>query len=196
MSAVFARPDPLGEFVVCPVNPVADLELLHRWLTHPKSAFWLMQNAARADVEREFREIAAAADRAAFLGLYRGTPAFLVERYDPAKSELAGVYRPQPGDVGMHFLVAPTTRPVTGFTRAVIVTIMEMLFSELSTSRVVVEPDVHNTAVQELNAYVGFRIIDTVPLADKNAFLSVCTRDDYLIAREGAHNGAHNGVLR
>ena len=32
-------------------------------------------------------------------------------------------YDPQPGDVGMHFLVAPTDTPVHGFTRAVITTV-------------------------------------------------------------------------
>ncbi|MGK5643545.1 GNAT family N-acetyltransferase, partial [Streptomyces sp. URMC 126] len=81
-----------------------------------------------------------------FLGLHDGRPAFLMERYCPAHVELVGVHEARPGDVGMHFLVAPTDTPLHGFTRAVIGTVMEMLFSDPATRRVVVEPDIRNTA--------------------------------------------------
>ncbi len=45
--------------------------------------------------------------------------------------------------------------------------------------RVVVEPDVRNTAVHELNAAVGFTVAGEVELPDKRALLSFCTREDY-----------------
>lgn len=159
-------------FTMRPVDPPGDAPLLHRWLTHPKSAFWLMRDATQAEVRRYF------ADRDAVLGLHEEDPVFLFERYDPAH-ELAGVYPVEPGDVGMHFLVAPTGRPLHGFTRAVITTIMARLFADPATRRVVVEPDIRNTAVHALNAYVGFRVVDTVELAHKRALLSVCTRGDF-----------------
>lgn len=187
VSTIFTRNDErLGEFAVRQVDPGADAALLHGWLTHPKSAFWLMQHAEVADVEREFLNVAAAASRKAFLGLHEARPAFLVETYDPARGELADMYPAQPGDVGMHFLVAPTDTPIRGFTRAVITTVMELLFSEASTHRVVVEPDVRNRAVHALNAAVGFHIVDTVSLTelDKDAYLSICTREQYLAARQ------------
>ncbi|SDZ29709.1 Protein N-acetyltransferase, RimJ/RimL family [Micromonospora pattaloongensis] len=180
---VFTRTDErLGKFTVRPVDPFGDAALLHRWVTHPKSAYWLMQDADEAAVVREYATIAARPDHDAFLGLHEGRPAFLVERYDPGR-ELGGVYDVQPGDVGMHFLVAPTDTPVHGFTRAVIVTVMELLFADPATRRVVVEPDVRNTAVHALNAYVGFRVVDTVRLPTKDAYLSICTRDQYEASR-------------
>ncbi|GII24028.1 GNAT family N-acetyltransferase [Planosporangium mesophilum] len=175
----------LGEFTLRAVDPVADADLLHRWVTHPRSAYWLMQQATLADVVREYQTVAARPGHDALLGLHEGRPAFLVERYDP-HHELGGVYPVQPGDVGMHFLVAPTDTPVAGFTRAVIVTVMELLFADPRTRRVVVEPDVRNTAVHALNAYVGFRVVNTVRLPNKTAYLSICTREQYEAAR-GAH---------
>lgn len=179
MSIVFTRTDRwLGEFALRPVDPAGDAPLLHRWVTHPRSAFWLMSDATVDDVEREYAKIAARPDHDAFLGLHEGNPAFLVERYDPA-GELGHLYPAHPGDVGMHFLVAPPDTPVHGFTRAVIVTVMELLFADPATHRVVVEPDVRNTAVHALNAYVGFRVLGTVHLPQKDAYLSVCTRQDY-----------------
>ncbi|ASU80508.1 N-acetyltransferase [Actinopolyspora erythraea] len=178
---VFERTDErLGEFAVRPVDPDRDTELLHGWLTHPKSAYWLMLDAEPADVRRQFRTIEATPGNDAFVGLHNGVPAFLIERYDPARSELAELYRAERGDVGMHFLAAPTGMPVHGFTRAVLTTVMDLMFADPGVRRVVVEPDVNNTSVHALNAEVGFEVIDTVSLTEKKALLSVCTRAAYL----------------
>jgi RimJ/RimL family protein N-acetyltransferase len=61
----------------------------------------------------------------------------------------------------------------------VIDTVMELLFGDPRVRRVVVEPDVRNRAVHTLNAAVGFQVVDTVGLPDKEALLSVCTREQY-----------------
>lgn len=177
---LFRRDDArLGRFELRPVAVVEDAPLLHEWLTHPKSVFWMMQDAQLADIEHEYAQIAASEHYEAYLGLHRGTPTFLVERYDPAHSELAAKYAAEPGDVGMHFLTAPTNAPEHGFTLAVLVTIMEMLFADPATRRVVVEPDVRNTAVHRLNAAVGFEIEHELPLHAKTAYLSTCTRAQF-----------------
>ncbi|MDT0445643.1 GNAT family N-acetyltransferase [Streptomyces johnsoniae] len=188
MSAtIFARQDDrLGQFALRRVDPDTDAELLHRWLTHPKSVFWLMQNAQLTDVQEEFRAITASPTHEALLGLHNGRPAFLVERYDPATEPAGAAYDVRPGDVGMHFLVAPTDTPLHGFTRAVITTVMELLFADPATRRVVVEPDVRNRSVHALNAAVGFRVERTVSLPGKDAYLSTCTREQYAPAAAAA----------
>ncbi|NUT36712.1 MAG: acetyltransferase [Hamadaea sp.] len=179
---IFRRKDALGEFALRYVDPVGDAPLLHTWVTHPKSAFWMMQRATLGEVATEYAAIAARPGHDALLGFHDGTPAFLAERYDP-HGELSDVYPVQPGDVGMHFLVAPTDTPLSGFTRAVMVTVMELLFADPMTSRVVVEPDARNTAVHALNAYAGFTVAGTVRLPHKDALLSFCTRERFEAAR-------------
>lgn len=182
--ALFTRTDEaLGEFSLRPVDPASDAGLLHGWVTDPKAVFWLMQDCDLAAVEQEFTRIAADPFHDAFLGLHNGTPAFLMERYDPAHRELVGVHTAEPGDVGMHFLTAPAAAPLHGFTRAVLTTVMEMLFDDPGTRRVVVEPDTRNTAVQALNKAVGFEVLRTVSLPGKDACLSTCTRDQFLATR-------------
>lgn len=189
---VHTRTDPgLGDFSLRSVDPFADAELLHRWVTHPKSAFYLLQDAQLADVEREFMGIAASEHHDAFLGLHEGEPSFLMERYDPAHVELKGLYEAQPGDVGMHFLCAPADRPLHGFSLAVITTVMDMLFADPDTHRVVVEPDVRNTAVHALNEAVGFRIERTLAKPEKDAYLSFCTREQFEAACD-ARGGKNN----
>ena len=164
------------------LDPAADAALLHRWLTHPKSRYWLMLDATEAEVRAEYERIAAEAHHDAFIGLHDGEPAFLVERYDPRYVELAGLFDARSGDVGMHFLCAPTDRPVHGFTLDVITAVLTWLFADPATRRVVVEPDVRNTAVHRLNAAVGFEVLGPVRKPEKEALLSVCTRAQFLTA--------------
>ncbi|MGW4685993.1 GNAT family N-acetyltransferase [Streptomyces sp. NPDC004244] len=177
---LYSRTDAaLGTFAVRPLDPFSDAELLHGWVTHPKAAFWMMQDASLPDVEREYMKIAAAEHHDAYIGLHEGRPAFLMERYDPSRLELVGLYDAQPGDVGMHFLVAPTDTPLHGFTRAVITTVMAALFADPGTRRVVVEPDVSNKAVHALNEAVGFVVDGPVQKPEKEALLSFCTREQF-----------------
>ncbi|WP_030742130.1 GNAT family N-acetyltransferase [Streptomyces sp. NRRL S-31] len=166
-------------FTFRPVDPSADAALLHSWVTHPKAAFWMMQDATLQDVERAYQEIAADEHHHALLGLEDGTPAFLMERYDPALRELTGLYEPLPGDVGMHFLTPATDTPVHGFTKAVITAVMAHLFEDPVVERVVVEPDVRNKAVHALNEAVGFVAEREIDKPEKRALLSFCTRERF-----------------
>ncbi|MFI1165236.1 GNAT family N-acetyltransferase [Streptomyces sp. NPDC020801] len=166
-------------FTFRPLDPPRDAGLLHGWVTRPKAAFWMMRDATPQDVERAYLEIAADEHHHALLGLHEGVPAFLMEKYDPAHRELAGLYEPRPGDVGMHFLVAPAGTPVHGFTRAVITAVMRHLFEDPAARRVVVEPDVRNKAVHALNAAVGFVPEREIDKPEKRALLSFCTREQF-----------------
>jgi hypothetical protein len=169
----------LGDFGLRPVDPPTDSPLLHEWVTHPKATYWMMQEASVADVLAEHEAIEANPGHFAYMGLYHYRARFLVEVYDPAGSELAGVYDPAQGDVGMHVLTAPTDQPIPGFTKAVMTTVMHLLFDGFGAQRVVVEPDVGNEAIHRLNEYVGFRPEKPVRLKDKQALLSFCTRLDF-----------------
>ena len=166
-------------FAFRPLDPLRDAELLHRWVTHPKAAYWMMQDAKLEDVERAYMEIAADEHQQALLGLQDGVPVFLTEYYDPRYRELVGLYEPLPGDVGMHFLTPATETPVHGFTRAVITAVMARLFEDPAVARVVVEPDVSNTAVHALNEAVGFVPEREIQKPEKMALLSFCTRERF-----------------
>jgi hypothetical protein len=177
-------------FTFRPLDPLRDAEQLHRWVTHPKAAYWMMQGARLEDVERAYMEVAADPHQQALLGLRDGEPVFLMERYDPAHRELVGLYEPEPGDVGMHFLVPATDTPVHGFTRAVITAVMAHLFEDPATRRVVVEPDVSNTAVHALNELVGFVPHGEIDKPEKRALLSFCTREQFADSRAGRSTAA------
>ncbi|MFI1018411.1 GNAT family N-acetyltransferase [Streptomyces sp. NPDC020965] len=168
-----------ADFTVRPLDPLADSELVHQWVTHPKAVFWMMQDARLQDIEREYMAKAAHDHHDTFIGLANGTPAFLMERYDPRYVDLVGLYPPEPGDVGLHFLVAPTATPVHGFTRAAITRAMTELFDAPETRRVVVEPDVRNHAARKIFEYAGFTVVEKIEKPGKDAYLCVCPRERF-----------------
>jgi len=180
-------------FTFRPVDPLADAPLLHSWVSRPYARFWGMLSSTVQDVVEEYSRIVASGHHQAFLGLDDGVPAFLMERYQPGESPLAGVYDVQPGDIGMHLLVAPPEGdPQAGFTTAVMQSVMAYLFEDPSTERVVVEPDARNHKIHVLNERVGFRPERVVTLpalpapegspaeTHKEALLSFCARADFL----------------
>lgn len=173
-----------------PLDVDRDLELLHAWVTHPRSRFWMMQGASVDDVRSEYAGIVASDHHEAWLGRVDGVPSFLAETYDPAASPLRHVLDVHPGDLGMHVLVAPSDAPVHGFTTEVFAAVVRHCFDSIGhagvpTARVVVEPDVGNAAIHALNARAGFVVDREVVLPDKRALLSTCTREQWLASELG-----------
>lgn len=168
-----------------PLDLARDLATLHAWVTHPRSVFWGMQGATLDEVHAEYARIADDPHHEALLGRADGSPVFLMERYDPFHSPLADLPELRAGDVGMHLLVAPTDTPVPGFTGSVMRRVVEECFADPAVARVVVEPDVRNDKIAALNAAVGFRVVRPVPLPDKTAAFSTCTRADFAASQLG-----------
>ena len=82
----------------------------------------------------------------------------------------------------MHLLVGPPEKPKPGFTTAVFRSVLEFLFADERTQRIVVEPDVRNTKIAALNVRMGFVPAGIISLPDKEAVLSFCTRANHLRA--------------
>jgi hypothetical protein len=166
------------------LDPVRDAPLLHSWVTKPYASFWGMQGTTVDDVVEEYSKIQSSGHHHALVGLDGDEQAFLMEEYRPEASPLAAVYAVQPGDIGMHLLVAPPPgQPRSGYTTAVMSAVLEYLFQKPGIQRIVVEPDAGNTKIHALNERLGFQPAGFVDLPDKQALLSFCTREDF----HGAH---------
>ncbi|OII25741.1 siderophore synthetase [Curtobacterium sp. MCBA15_016] len=162
-----------------PVDPDRDAALVQSWLAHPASSWWGMGHVDVDAVRTYLADVQADPAQAAWLGRRDGVPVFLAETYDPARVLLTDVFAAEPGDVGMHLLVAPPPADgrVHGLTSAVMRTVVEHCRDVLGARRVVVEPDVRNTAVHAKNAEVGFRVLREVDVDGKRALLSVLDTD-------------------
>lgn len=170
---------PFGTLTLRPLDPFTDAQVIHPWVTHPRSVFWPMWGARLHEVERAYMHVAAEEHHDAFVGLRDGAPAFLVERHDPRHAEPVGPYEPEPGDVGLHFLVAPDADRAPAFGQAALTTVLEHLFADPRTVRVVVEADVADHAAQELHEAVGFLVAYEVERPEQRSLLSLCTRERF-----------------
>ena len=167
-----------------PLNPAAHTELLHGWLTTDRARFWGMTAHSPAQVRAYLERVDASADEQGWIGSRDGTPLVYVETYDPARLIPAGLLDPEPGDLGMHLLIAPPAgEPEHGLTAAVMGEVVSWCLHERGAARLVVEPDARNRAVLAKNAAAGFRVLQHVEIPDgegtKRAALSVCTRADF-----------------
>ncbi len=166
-----------------PLRISEHLDAVHAWVTHPRSAYWMMLDCTSAETAAAYEEIAAHPHHDAWLGRVDGAPAFLCETYDPARSELAGItHLPEleAGDLGMHVLVAPPAGPgVPGLTTVVFRAVMRHCFADPAVRRVVVEPDARNLPIRRKNTDAGFVELREVALGEKTAMLSVCTREAF-----------------
>ncbi|MFS0701506.1 GNAT family N-acetyltransferase [Cellulomonas sp. 179-A 4D5 NHS] len=175
-----APPSPVGHLSLARVDAAADAAVVHGWLAHPASAFWQMTHLSPGDVRDYLAGVSADPYQNAWFGRVDDVPTFLVETYDPACLLLADVPEVEPGDLGMHLLVAPPgDAPVHGLTSAVMAATVRFCFDRLGATRVVVEPDVTNTRIAAKNAAAGFRVLRELELPGKRAHLAVCTRADF-----------------
>lgn len=167
-----------------PLDPAAHAELLHGWLAADRARFWGMTAHSPAQVRAYLERIDASADEQGWIGSRAGEPLVYVETYDPARLLPEGLLDPEPGDLGMHLLIAPPAgEPEHGLTAAVMGEVVSWCLHERGAARVVVEPDERNRAVLAKNAAAGFRVLQHVEIPDgdgtKRAALSVCTRADF-----------------
>lgn len=180
VAPAFSLRTHLGELTLEPLAIDVHAELLHAWVTHPRSAYWQMTSCTVEEVRDTYAAIAASPHESAWLGRLDGEPVFLAERYDPAHHELARHLDVGLDDVGMHVLVAPPAgEPVAGLTSAVMAAVMSFCFSDPHVARVVVEPDARNAAIAAKNAEAGFVIVGRAALSTKVATLAVCTRAQF-----------------
>lgn len=182
-DAVFERHvQDVGRLSLQPLNVPKDIPQLHDWMTRDYARFWNMQNYSLKELEDFYRTLMESGHACAFMGQLDGKASFLVECYDPRHDQIGKHYAPPPGDYGMHFLLAPAETPVSGFSYAVICTILEFMFSDKAVSRIVVEPDIQNDKIHVLNTRAGFEYDRQLELPEKTAHLAFCTREQFAAA--------------
>jgi siderophore synthetase component len=164
----------LGEFYLRPLQLPDDIPFVHDWVTREYAKYWGMQGHSVAEVEAAYVKICAHSK--VLIGFYQDRPTFLLECYRALDDQVGKYYEAQPGDYGMHILVAPADRPIPNFTSHVFTVIMNFIFSDPNVDRIVVEPDIRNDKIHVLNKRAGFEYRKIIELPNKTACLAFCTR--------------------
>lgn len=135
-----------GTVRIRPLDPHADAEIVHGWVTEERASFWGMNGLTRDQVAEVYAHMDTLDTHHAFLVLRDSDPVALLQTYEPEADRVSECYDVRPGDIGVHLLLAPAGagggRP--GWTSALLTVVTSYVFRTLGRQRVVVDPDVRN----------------------------------------------------
>jgi siderophore synthetase component len=195
---IFSQDKSIGQLSLRRFDLNNDSELLHSWVSLPYAEFWGLKGASLAEVKENYRSILSDGHSQVFLGFVDDKASFLLELYNPKHEPVGKQYAHQIGDQGMHILIAPVENKVTNFTFDIFTYIMDYMFSNPTTQRIVVEPDSNNHKIHSINKRAGFQHVKEIDLGHKKAYLGFCNRNQFfaskLIAEKEsfAHNRIHD----
>ncbi|MDF8266374.1 GNAT family N-acetyltransferase [Luteipulveratus flavus] len=176
--------DPTLELAVAPVDPDRDAALIHSWTSQERAVFWGLLDKDVDDIRDIYRWIDEQPHLAAYLVRHAGAPVALFQTYDPYVDEIGDHYDRQPGDVGVHLMLAPGRRP-RGVTAAAIEAVVEHVWSDAAHHRVVLEPDADNHRSVALLRRVGAELGPVVQMPHKRAQFAFLDRAGWERARSG-----------
>ncbi|WP_322501121.1 GNAT family N-acetyltransferase [Streptomyces rochei] len=138
--------DGFGTVRVLPLDPAADAGVIHRWVSEERAAFWGMTGLTPGQVAGVYAHMDTLDTHHAYLVVKDGEPVALFQTYEPEADRVSECYPVQPGDIGVHLLLAPAgpegARP--GWTAALASALMAYVLVGLDRQRIVVDPDVDN----------------------------------------------------
>ncbi|MGW0812714.1 GNAT family N-acetyltransferase [Streptomyces viridiviolaceus] len=181
--------DGFGTVRVLPLDAAADAEVVHRWVSEERAAFWGMNGLTRDQVAGIYAHMDTLDTHHAFLLVMDGEPVALLQTYDPEADRVSECYDAQPGDIGVHLLLAPAgaegARP--GWTSSLAAVITTYVLIGLDRRRIVVDPDVRNDKAIARFLKQGFTAgpavvlpevdLPDVYLPEKKAQLAFLTRE-------------------
>jgi penicillin G amidase len=178
--AVFEKTlEGFGTVSIVPVRPKEDLDLIFGWVTEERARFWGMTEHSREYVLEIYEYLDSLDTHHAYLLLRDGNPVALFQTYEPDADPVGERYEVEPGDVGVHLLVASAGgKAQAGFTGALMSALAAYLFAEPKHLRIVVEPDARNEQAAARLRRTGFTLGPEIQLPEKTARLAFLRRED------------------
>ncbi|WP_159769696.1 GNAT family N-acetyltransferase [Streptomyces sp. HM190] len=138
--------DGFGTVRVLPLDPKADAGVVHGWVSEPRATFWGMNGLTEEQVRDVYAHLDTLDTHHAFLALHDGAPVGLLQTYEPDADRVGECYAVEPGDIGVHVLLAPAGRDGarSGWSASVLAAFTAFVLVGLDRRRVVVDPDVRN----------------------------------------------------
>jgi len=181
--------DGFGTVRVLPLDARSDAPVIHGWVSQERAAFWGMTGLTEEQVAETYAHMDTLDTHHAFLVVKDGAPAALLQTYEPEADRVGECYPVEPGDIGVHLLLAPAgpggARP--GWTPALLSVITSYVLRGLDRRRIVVDPDVRNEKAIARFLKQGFSAgpavvlpevdLPDVYLPEKKARLAFLTRE-------------------
>jgi hypothetical protein len=109
----------------------------------------------------------------------KGEHAFLIEPYWPMRDRVGKYYDAKPDDYGFHIMIKPPTSASTSLLINAFRMALEYLFTFSGIKRIIGEADYRNAKLDALTRRVGYQLQEIITMPDKQANLTICTRESY-----------------
>lgn len=138
--------DGFGTVRIRTLDAKADAEVLHGWVSEERAAFWGMNGLTQDQVADIYAHMDTLDTHHAYLLERDGEPVGLLQTYEPEADRVSECYEVEPGDIGLHLLLAPagTAGGLPGWSSALLGAVASYVLVGLDRTRVVVDPDVRN----------------------------------------------------
>jgi penicillin amidase len=158
------------------LDPVADLDLVHTWVTEPRAFFWGMTSHSPDLVQEIYEFLDGLETHHAYLMRLGDTPVGIFQTYEPAADPIGEHYPVRDGDFGIHLFLAPADPPIPGFTAAIAGALLRFAFAQPGVRRIIVEPDARNERALARWHRLGFVFGAQVLTPEKTAQLAFLER--------------------
>ncbi|HEY9368401.1 GNAT family N-acetyltransferase [Streptomyces sp.] len=169
---------PAGSFRLTPVRIEHDLKTVAGWMNDPAvAAFWELAGPETVTAEHLRAQLDGDGRSVPCLGVLDGTPMSYFEIYRADLDPLARHYPARPHDTGVHLLIGGGADRGRGLGTALLRAVAGLVLDHRPRcTRVVAEPDLHNTPSVSAFLSAGFRYSAELDLPDKRAALMVRDR--------------------
>jgi hypothetical protein len=160
--------DGYGTVRVLPLDAHADAGTVHAWVSQERAAFWGMNGLTRDQVAEIYAHLDTLDTHHAFLLLKDADPVGLLQTYEPEADRVSECYEVEPGDIGVHLLLAPADEGAarSGWSSALLGAVASYVLLGLDRRRVVVDPDVRNERAIARFLKQGFEAGEAVVLPE------------------------------
>ncbi|MER6915086.1 GNAT family N-acetyltransferase [Streptomyces sp. NPDC000594] len=166
-----------GTVRIVPLDPAADAELVHGWVSEERARYWGMVGHTVDQVQEIYAYVDSLSTHHAFLALRDGVPVALFQTYDPAADPVGECYEVQPGDFGVHLLIgASGGEAERGFTGGLLQAFIGFVLTDPSVQRIVAEPDTRNERALARLVRAGFELGPEIDKPEKRARLAFLQR--------------------
>ena len=160
------------------LEPSSHCPMIFSWVQLPYAKkFWQMDHLSMEELHAHYVQVLQSTHNDSLIGYFDGKPVCQAELYYCLHDEISHHYQAGPGDIGIHFLMAPVTeKKIDNLSAIMMKSIIRALFTAAGVERIMGEPDIQNQKANTLVQKAGFVFKKKITMSYKQANLYECTR--------------------
>lgn len=156
-----------------------DLYMIHSWMNQAYSQKFWQLNGAIDMVRSTYKGVLDKKHAHSYIGMMGDRPICLIDLYAVEADELKDHVDAKAGDCGLHLLMCPPREMQKGWSLLALRAFADFYFSFPQMNNLYAEPDIENSAANQLALKAGFKFIKEIRLAYKSAKLYSMDRKSY-----------------